>query len=178
MVFTDITGFYDNIDLPLLMSDLRNCNIDPELISQISKCLNKWVSINNKGIPQGQSASDILAKLYLNSIDLGLKNSGFVELRYVDDIRIFCKSKSEAKKALIELSRLMRKRGLSLQSAKTKILNAVDAYSEIESIFPIIRSVVNRLKEETIVTIDSLYGGTYEYYNPDAEISEGSGKRF
>jgi hypothetical protein len=70
----------------------------------------------------------------------------------------------------------MRKRGLSLQSAKTKILNAVDAYSEIESIFPIIRSVVNRLKEETIVTIDSLYGGTYEYYNPDAEISEGSEK--
>lgn len=174
VVFTDITGFYENIDIPRLISDLRNCDIDHQIINQISKCLNKWSSINNKGIPQGQSPSDILAKLYLNAVDLGLKNSEFDHLRYVDDIRIFCKTKSVAKRALIELTQLLRKRGLNLQSAKTEILNAVESKAKIESIFPIINSVASKLKEETIIVVDSYYGGSYEYYDPNAEISEDS----
>lgn len=176
VIFTDITGFYENIDLPMLLSDLRGCGISNDIINQISKCLNRWAAINNKGIPQGQSPSDILAKLYLNSVDLGLRNSGFTHLRYVDDIRIFCKTKTEAKKVLILLSQLLRKRGLNLQSAKSSILNAVDANTEIESIFPIIHRVANQLREETIKVVSSTYGGEYEYYDPEAEISEDSEK--
>ena len=176
VIFTDITGFYENIDIPMLLSDLRSCGISNDIISQISKCLNRWAPINNKGIPQGQSPSDILAKLYLNSVDLGLKNSGFTHLRYVDDLRIFCKTKTEAKNVLILLSQLLRKRGLNLQSAKTSILNSIDANVEIESIFPIIHRVANQLREEAIKVVSSFYGVEYEYYDPDAEISEDSEK--
>ena len=175
VVFTDITGFYENIDIQLLLSDLRNCRISEEIIAQISKCLNKWAYIN-KGIPQGQSASDIFAKLYLNSVDLGLKNSDIIHLRYVDDIRIFCRTKADAKKALIELTNLLRKRGLNLQSAKTKILNSIEAKSEIESIFPIIHKVVAQLRKETIKIIEDPYGGEYEIFDPEATISEPSGR--
>ena len=80
--------------------------------------LNRWAQPRAKGIPQGFSASDILAKIYLNPIDRALRNGGFTHLRYVDDIRIFCKSRLEAKRGLLLLNDLMRKRGLNLQSAK------------------------------------------------------------
>ena len=176
VIFTDVTGFYENIDIPILLSDLRSAGIENDIIAQLSKCLNRWAQINNRGIPQGQSPSDLLAKLYLNPIDLALKNSGFTHLRYVDDIRIFCKTKSEAKRALIELSQLLRKRGLNLQSAKTSILTSFEANIEIESIFPIIHQVANQLREELITVVESIYGGSYEFYDPEAEISEDSEK--
>jgi hypothetical protein len=148
VIVTDITGFYENIDIPTLISDLKSCEIDREIVSNISKCLNKWCQVHGKGIPQGNSASDLLAKLYLDNVDRGMRNSGFKHLRYVDDIRIFCKNKSEAKKALIELSRLLRKRGLNLQSAKTKILTAKEAFNEIEGIQPVIETITEKINFE------------------------------
>ncbi|MFA4852132.1 MAG: RNA-directed DNA polymerase [Bacteroidales bacterium] len=146
IIVTDVTGFYENIDISILISDLKICGIDANVVNQLSKCLNRWSQINNRGIPQGNSASDLLAKLYLDTIDKGMKNAGFTHLRYVDDIRIFCKNKSEAKKALIELIQLLRRRGLNLQSSKTEILSANDALTEIEGIQPVIRMIAEKLK--------------------------------
>lgn len=100
-------------------------------------------------MPQSNSASDILAKLYLDNVDKGLKNAGFNHLRYVDDFRIFCNS-SEAKRALIELTRLLRKRGLNLQSAKTKILPSNEAINEIEGIQPVITMVTKQFENELL----------------------------
>ena len=74
-------------------------------------------------------------------------NAGFVHLRYVDDFRIFCKNTSEAKKALIELTRLLRKRGLNLQSSKTKILTSSEALVEIEGLQPVIGMVAERFEK-------------------------------
>lgn len=141
VIETDITGFYENIDINILVSDLKACLINNEIIQELSKCLNRWSQVNNKGIPQGNSASDILAKLYLDNIDTGLKNAGYIHLRYVDDIRIFCKNSSEAKLALIELTRLLRKRGLNLQSSKTNMMNASTARIQIEGVQPVIGMV-------------------------------------
>src|SRR6266496_249480 len=148
VIVTDLTGFYDNIDIPILISDLKACGVDTDVVNELSKCLNRWTQVNNKGLPQSNSASDILAKLYLDNVDKGLVNAGFTHLRYVDDFRIFCKTSSEAKKALIELIRLLRKRGLNLQSAKTKILPANEALNEIEGIQPVITMVEKEAENE------------------------------
>lgn len=116
----------------------------------LAQFLNRWVQVNGKGIPQGNSASDLLAKLYLDPVDKGLKNAGFIHLRYVDDFRIFCRTESEAKRALIELSGLLRKRGLNLQSSKTKIASASDALAEIEGIQPVLKIVSTQFEKESI----------------------------
>jgi hypothetical protein len=150
VIVTDLTGFYENVDIPILVSDLRAIGIDNEIVNELSKCLNRWTQVNNKGLPQSNSASDILAKLYLDNIDKGMKNAGFNHLRYVDDIRIFCKNSSEAKKALIELTRLLRKRGLNLQSSKTKILPSNEALNEIEGIQPVITMVTKQFENGTL----------------------------
>src|SRR5262249_26538754 len=110
--------------------------------------LNRWAVPRGKGIPQGYSGSDILAKLYMDPVDRGMRNYGFKHLRYVDDIRVFCKSSLEAKQALLRLNDLVRKRGLNLQSAKTKIIKASEARVEIDGVSPLIQTISQQLAKE------------------------------
>ena len=116
VVIGDITSFYDNIDLKLLASDIKSICADTALVDILIKCLSRWALPNGRGLPQGFSASDILAKCYLNSIDKRIADFGQPYLRYVDDIRIFCRSHQEAKRTLIALSDLLVHRGLALHS--------------------------------------------------------------
>ena len=150
VVMTDITAFYENIDIGLLLSDLRATGAPTDVVLQIGTCLNKWAQIAGRGIPQGQSPSDILAKLYLNNVDLNLKNMNYSHLRYVDDIRIFCSSLTQAKKALVDLSRLLRKRGLNLQSAKSDIYRADEAQEKIEEVTAVVKTARNRFIKEVV----------------------------
>ena len=148
MVVADISAFYENIDLPRLASDLRRIGIDHEIITLLSSCLNRWAEPRGKGIPQGYSAADILAKLYLDPLDQTLHTEGFRHLRYVDDIRIFCRDEIEARRALLRLSELLRARGLNLQSAKTHVLRADKATVTIDGVAPVIATIQQELIEE------------------------------
>lgn len=143
VVVADITAFYENIDLGMLLSDLRDLGAPPPAVAQLGVCLNRWAQaqISGRGIPQGQSPSDILAKVYLNNADRVLRNMGYRHLRYVDDIRIFCKSRVEAKQVLVDLSKLLRKRGLNLQSQKVEIYEAALAKEKFEAVAARVRSV-------------------------------------
>ena len=149
VVVADITGFYENIDTDKLLSDLRQIagGAKPE-IDLLRVCLRKWSARGEKGIPQGYSASDLLAKVYANPIDLALRNDGYQHLRYVDDIRIFCRSRIEAKRAILSLSRHIHKRGLNLQSAKTKILSTADAFKEFDGVKPTVEGIQKELMAE------------------------------
>ncbi|KKL47887.1 hypothetical protein LCGC14_2331050, partial [marine sediment metagenome] len=148
IIITDITGYYENIDHMTLYSDLKAVGTENETAIAIKSCLKKWAILQGKGLPQACTASHILAKLFLNDVDLALYNSNIEHLRYVDDIRIFCKSKAEAKMALVQLIELLRLRGLNLQSAKTKIVNAEDARKVIEGVQFIINNIAERIKEK------------------------------
>jgi hypothetical protein len=131
VVVADISAFYENVDIGLVISDVRATGAPGAAVDQLSVCLNKWAQVSGRGIPQGHTPSDILAKLYLNTVDHNLKNMGYQHLRYVDDIRVFCADEREAKQLLIDLSKLLRRRGLNLQSAKSEILTAGDARGRI-----------------------------------------------
>lgn len=163
VVFADIAGFYDNIDLALLYSDLNALGADQDLLSVLRTCLDRWSKPRGRGIPQGYSASDILAKVYMGPVDLGLRNSGFKHVRYVDDIRIFCRSNLEAKKALLRLTDLLRNRGLILQTAKTDILTVDKARTEIDGIGPLIESIQAELQAE----LKEVYGSASSYATVD-----------
>jgi hypothetical protein len=148
VVITDLTGYYENIDFNRLMSDLRKVNFARTDELLLSECLNRWAYPRGKGVPQGYSASDILAKLYLNDLDTVLRNEGYIHLRYVDDYRIFCSSKHAAKAAIARLSELVYHRGLNLQSGKTEILTKADARARFEGVDPIIKDVQKQLASE------------------------------
>lgn len=148
VLFADIAGFYENIDFSRLFSDLNALKVERPWLELLTTCLNRWSQPRGKGIPQGHTASDILAKLYMNPVDNGLRNAGFTHLRYVDDIRIFCKSELEAKRALLKLNDLLRNRGLNLQSAKTEILQIGKAKKKIDGVNPIVQAIHKELGQE------------------------------
>lgn len=148
VVITDVTGCYENIDLNLLMIDLRRIGAPPATISQIRKLLKKWSQVGTKGLPQGVCASHLLAKLYMSGIDIEMRNAGYKQFRFVDDIHIFCNSVPEAKRALMTLTGILRRRGLNLQSAKSKILQADKAWMEISGKATVIDALHSKLREE------------------------------
>lgn len=152
VLFADIAGFYENVDLQRLKYVLKSIGMANELVELLFACLWMWAEPRGRGIPQGHSASDLLGKVYLDSIDRRLERDGYNHIRYVDDIRIFCSSRLEAKRALVSLSALLREAGLNLGTAKTEILEGEEARRIIEgkitSIQELNRSLLQAVREE------------------------------
>ena len=158
VITTDISNYYENVNIKTLTSDLKNAGVDDNIVNLLSRCLNKWTQSEGKGIPQGYTPSDLLGKLYLNSVDTNFRAMGYDHFRYVDDIRIFCKDEVEAKKALVDLTKLLRARGLNLQSAKTKIHTSDEARTIIDGIQPVLQPIMEDLNEA--LGIDNPYFST------------------
>lgn len=144
VVIADVVACYDNIAHRILVSDLRAVGVNAEVISTLTAQLSRWAYVQGRGIPQGISASDVLAKLYLTRIDQAISASGFEHYRYVDDFRLFCESQPAAKLAVIELSRILRSRGLNVQAAKTAIQRADQARAVIEGVSPVLKPLASR----------------------------------
>ena len=148
VVMIDIAAFYENIDIGRLISDIKSLGVQEFYVDHLSRFFNRWAEPRGKGIPQGYTASDIMAKLYLNSIDQSIRSEGFKHLRYVDDIRVFCSSLREAKSSLHLIINRLRLRGLNVQSAKTEIMRADKAIEKIDGVAPLIRNIAQELAEE------------------------------
>ncbi len=164
VVFSDLTGFYENIDLEILMSDLRALGCDSSKVQVLQTCLRRWGVIPGRGIPQGYSASDILAKVYLHPVDRAMIDERFDYVRYVDDIRIFCSSFTDCKKSLMFITQVLRGRGLNLQTSKTEMIRKPDAIGKIKGITPVIEAAQERYKKEIAEIVGRI--------DPYASISE------
>ncbi len=98
----DISAFYPSIDHDLLMKILRRKIRKKEILSLIKKAIKNGTAstlkkgeqyVNNIGVPQGLSISNILAEIYFSDIDKKMKAIDDIQYyRYVDDILILCKA--------------------------------------------------------------------------------------
>ena len=92
VVVADIAGFYENVSLARLSYELRRMGVNKPLVEFLHQCTSSWAVAGDRGVPQGVLASDILAKLYMESLDRRLHDAGFEHFRYADDVRIFCRA--------------------------------------------------------------------------------------
>ena len=127
-VTTDITGYYENINLEesrkRIIDYLERDKEGTELTNILFTLLRKWSDerISGYGLPQGPPASSFLADIFLDYVDRRMeKYKGYI--RYMDDIRIFCKKKIEAKIALKDLTIALRNLKLNINAKKTDILS-------------------------------------------------------
>ena len=131
---TDIANFYTSIPqsklLELLVdvaSTKRNRKAARLLVSTFAKPL---MTHDGEGIPTGPYASRLIAEVLLNDIDRHLAALDVDFVRWVDDFNFFTHSFTATQRVILELSGwLYKEHDLSLQSAKTRILEA-KAYSK------------------------------------------------
>ena len=85
-------------------------------------CLKYWSFDDRRGLPQNRDASSVLANLYLRSVDIKMRlRHADTYFRYMDDIKIVCRDKYDARRSLKELILVLRDIGLSINSKKTEI---------------------------------------------------------
>jgi len=135
LLVTDLSNYYESISIKDLITTLKlevtNLEITSEIeanynkvIELIDNLLSSWCEPNTRrGIPQNRDASSFLSNIFLNPVDSEMIKLGYNYFRYMDDIRIVCKDRYDARRALKHLISELRKKGLNVNSKKTKILD-------------------------------------------------------
>lgn len=167
VVVADIADFFPRIYSHPLENALSSCSTKTSHTNAIKRLINNWNYSISYGIPVGQSSSRLLAELVLNDIDQGLISEGADFCRFVDDFRIFCKSKKEAYSYLALLAEMLfEHHGLTLQQSKTKILSVEDYrinYTKTEE-----KMEADRLKEKLNAILEDL--NIDPYFDFDIDI--------
>lgn len=159
----DLLNFYDNINKKFLIGKIeRVCETNNE--KNACKLLEEILinlSTKDSGLPQNSDASSLLATFYLNQVDVYMQNSSFAYYRFMDDIRIFCKDKYEARRILQDFEYELRRCHLSVNSQKTKIKSILDnpddvkdkesqiSRSDFENLFDLQLNKISRLRKSS-----------------------------
>jgi len=118
---TDIADYFERIYHHNLIQLLEGFDCDYEIVEAIAKLLRKWNEGVSYGIPQSLWPSYLLGNSFLHELDIAMIRDDIKYVRYVDDIRVFCKSKEIAKRELMRIDQIIRPLGLNLQPSKTNI---------------------------------------------------------
>lgn len=136
VVEADIRGFFDNVDHEWLIRMLEHDIADRRFIDIVRKFLKAGIMENGKyldsekGTPQGNGASPVLANVYLHYVldiwfEKIVKNRMRGQcylIRYADDFVCCFQYKDEAELFLRVLKKRFAKFGLELAGEKTRIL--------------------------------------------------------
>lgn len=123
----DIADFYASVPQAelkrLLKAAARTQKVAQAAELLISVFAARLMSREGHGIPTGPLASRLLAEVLLNEIDKYLLSKKIDFVRWVDDYNIFAPSLASARTMLFELATWLYNNGLTLQAAKTTVLD-------------------------------------------------------
>lgn len=135
----------------------------------VAKLIGNLMGRDSYGIPVGPYASRLLGEAVLIDVDAFLQSKGVDFVRWVDDYNFFCTSEFDAQSTLFDLGEwLFSKHGLTLQSAKTKIV-PVDRYRK-ETLFDPDEKLTDR--DSVVNMLRDFKGGYDEPSDDDLEDAE------
>jgi len=124
----DLAAYYETIDHDVLSKQISPRRTYIDFCQYFTRCLGYWTTNKSKklshGIPQGPIASNLISEIYLLPVDTNLKRKEIKYVRYVDDIKIFGKTREEVLEGAIFLEQECREIGLIPQSSKNEIIKA------------------------------------------------------
>lgn len=124
IVCCDIADFYNQIYHHTVENQLAESSFPNPAIKWIIKLLKSTTAGVSRGVPIGPHGIHLIAESTLIPIDNSLAAKGIKFFRFVDDIVIFCDSRSDARRALFTLSTTLdTQQRLTLQRHKTRLYN-------------------------------------------------------
>lgn len=118
VVKSDVVAFYRHVDHELLRDQLTLIGGDFEAITYLIDFLGELQG-RPVGLPQVNTSSDILAEIYIDSVERAMVRLGHPIWRFNDDFRIACTNFTGAMSAIEDLDRSLRTMGLTLNESKT-----------------------------------------------------------
>jgi RNA-directed DNA polymerase len=135
VVDLDIMSFFDEISHELLMEKVQERITDGRVLTLIRSWLTAGVMEDDQfhetevGSPQGGVISPLLANIYLNYFDWGMKERGFAVVRYADDAVILCKTREQAEEAYSMAKTILEgELQLRMHPEKTKVVHFEDGF--------------------------------------------------
>ncbi|KWX89226.1 hypothetical protein AMQ83_01890 [Paenibacillus riograndensis] len=130
VVDLDIVSFFDEIPHEGLMKKVQERISDGKVLTLIRGWLTAGIMEDDQfheteiGSPQGGVISPLLANIYLNTFDWGMKERGYAVVRYADDAVILCKNKEQAKEAYRTARKILEEDlQLRMHPEKTKVVD-------------------------------------------------------
>ncbi len=120
-VDADIKSYFDTIWHRQLMTDLAIWIDDERILRLVLKWLRTF-GWRGRGVAQGAPISPILANLYLHPVDRLMATMGWTMVRYADDFVVLTANAKDASRAMKDVERFLRGRGLALNPEKTRIV--------------------------------------------------------
>lgn len=122
VLLADIADFYNQVALHRIGGVLESAAVPAQRAKNLERFLTE-LNVHSRGLPVGPLPSTLLAEVCLNDVDTFLLGKGCPHVRYVDDFRIFCRSRREAITILHDLIEyLLTSHRLSLESSKTRVM--------------------------------------------------------
>ena len=136
IIDADLSGYFDTVDHAAVLKLVARRVSDGAILRLVKLFLKapiveeekgkRSIHPNDRGTPQGGVISPLLANLYLNSLDHGVNDHPELEaklVRYADDFVLLCRP-GRAPGLQVRLKAYLEKKGLKLNEAKTRILDA------------------------------------------------------
>ena len=129
IVDIDLKAYFDTVSHPLLMVLVKERIADGRVLGLIETFLKQPVDEEGRrwtpivGTPQGAVMSPVLANVFLNPLDHHMAKLGYEMTRYADDFVIQCRTESEARRALSEVTRWCDKLALTVHPTKTRVVH-------------------------------------------------------
>lgn len=132
VVDADIKSYFDSILHDRLLQEMAKYLADSRVLRLLEQFLHQDILDGLKswspreGTPQGAVISPLLANLYLHPVDVSMAETGFIMVRYADDLVVLSRSPEGAEAALAWLEKVLAERGLTLHPQKTRIASLTE----------------------------------------------------
>lgn len=113
----DVADCYGSIRPEVVDASLRSLGSEPSL--ELLRLLRELAEQDVPGLPVGPDASAVLANAVLRPMDLAVRAAGAAHVRWVDDVVVVVRSRRHAIRVLDGVRRELASLGLTLQDAKT-----------------------------------------------------------
>lgn len=163
----DIASYFVYVEVEELERKLLAAGAPGPVVHDLRMLLRSWQVMGIQGLPQGIPASSPLGNFYLRDLDHLLEAEGYEFRRYMDDLRVFANSYSEARRIQDLVERHLYKLRLSLGGEKSRVLRNKTALEEALMAKERIERRAATIFAETMESIEGPYGDELIFLDPD-----------